>query len=242
MHFPTLLVEAKLVRRYKRFFADMELDDGSVVTAHCANPGSMLGLNQPGLQCFLSRADNPTRKLRWSWELIQDGNAMIGINTSLPNRLAAEALAQGKLQQFTHYQTVQREVRTGPHTRLDFKLSSSDLPDCYIEVKNVHLKRDKASPGFAEFPDSVTDRGAKHLRELSMIKTTGARAVLLFIVQRTDCSTMRLATDIDPVYATAMTEAIRAGVEVLCYDCDITPQDITIRQQIAFDPSPGLET
>ncbi|MCZ6446788.1 MAG: DNA/RNA nuclease SfsA [Alphaproteobacteria bacterium] len=217
MKFPTPLLQGRLIRRYKRFLSDIELDSGECVTAHVANPGAMTGLAEPGMEVWLSRSDNPKRKLAFSWELVRVGRHLVGVNASLPNRLVEEALGLGTVKELAEYGSLRREVRHGRNSRIDFLLREQDLPDCWLEVKNVHLKRGT----LAEFPDSVTDRGTKHLLELSDAVANGSRAVMLYVVQRMDCKTFSIAQDIDPVYGAALTEAKRKGVETLCYVCKI---------------------
>ncbi len=217
MKFPTPLLQGRLIRRYKRFLSDIELDCGERVTAHVANPGAMTGLAEPGMEVWLSRSDNPKRKLAFSWELVRVGRHLVGVNASLPNRLVEEALGLGTLKELAEYGSLRREVRHGRNSRIDFLLREKDLPDCWLEVKNVHLKRGT----LAEFPDSVTARGTKHLLELSDAVANGSRAVMLYVVQRMDCKTFSIAADIDPVYGAALTEAKRKGVETLCYVCKI---------------------
>ena len=217
MKFPTPLLKGRLIRRYKRFLSDIELESGERVTAHVANPGAMTGLAEPGMEVWLSRSDNPKRKLAFSWELVRVGRHLVGVNASLPNRLVEEALGLGTVKELAEYRSLRREVRHGRNSRIDFLLREKDLPDCWLEVKNVHLKRGT----LAEFPDSVTARGTKHLLELSDAVANGSRAVMLYVVQRMDCKTFSIAQDIDPVYGAALTEAKRKGVETLCYVCKI---------------------
>lgn len=226
MQFPDPLVRATLIRRYKRFLADMCLPDGREVTVHCANPGSMLGLDQPGLTCWLSPSRTPARKLAWSWELLElPSGALVGINTAHPNQLIFEAVSAGQLAPLRGYSVLRREVKYGMNSRIDLLLESPDRPPCYVEVKNVHLSR---QPGLAEFPDCVTARGAKHLVELGDMVRKGARAVMVFLVQRDDCTSFSLADDLDPGYAKAFATARQAGVEVLCYGCELSPTAIGV--------------
>ncbi|MSO65688.1 MAG: DNA/RNA nuclease SfsA [Alphaproteobacteria bacterium] len=234
MQFPRPLIAGTLVRRYQRFFADVRLADGSLVTAHCPNTGSMLGVAEPGWRVWLSPAENPKRKLRHTWELIEDPTAgpdcLVGINPLHPNRLAEEAIAAGAIAELAGYPVRRREVKYGTGSRVDLLLEDPARAACYVEVKNVHLRR---QPGLAEFPDAVTERGAKHLAELAKIVAGGGRAVMLYIVQRPDCSRFAVAADIDPAYALALHRAVAAGVEVLCYGCAMSPQAIVVNRSLA---------
>lgn len=232
MNFPSPLVSGHLVKRYKRFLADVVLDDGSEVTAHCANPGSMLGLKEPGSRVWLSMSDNPKRKLKYSWEIIEADGALVGINTAHPNKLVEEAIVDGRINALARYDTLKREVKYGKNSRIDLLLECSKAPNIYVEVKNVHLMRKK---GLAEFPDSVTARGAKHLVELSDMVAEGHRAAMVFLVQRPDCDKLDLARDIDPTYADAFGDAYEAGVEVYAIGCDIKLEGIYATQDIAID-------
>ena len=224
MKFASPLVKGRLIRRYKRFLADVEMTPGETLTAHVANPGAMTGLADPGLEIWLSRSDNPKRKLAWSWELARIGRHLVGINAGFANRIAEEALAVGKVPELSGYADVRREVRYGTNSRVDFLLSGPARKDTYVEVKNVHLKRGRR----AEFPDSVTARGTKHLGELARMVKAGHRAVMLYVVQRADCDDFSIAADIDPAYAAALAEARKAGVEVLCHVCRVRRDGITL--------------
>lgn len=232
MRFSRPLVAARLIRRYKRFLADVELADGAEVTAHCANPGSLIGLAVPGAETWLSHATNPERKLRYTVELLGAAGGLVGVNTSLPNRLAAEAVAAGRIPELAGYAESRREVRYGENSRIDLLLENADRPPCYVEIKSVTLKRDNALPGTAEFPDAVTARGAKHLRELAAVAVAGDRAVMLFVAQRGDCERLAIAEDIDPVYAESLRAAVDAGVETLCYACNVSPQAIELARPL----------
>lgn len=231
MLFPDPLVPGRLIRRYKRFLADVALARGAEVTAHCANPGSMLGLHEPGSQVWLSPARNPARKLRWSWELIEADGALVGINTGHPNGLAADAIADGTVSELAGYADVRREVKYGKNSRIDILLSETAKPDCYVEVKNVHLRR---QAGLAEFPDSVTARGAKHLAELSDMVASGHRAVMFYLVQRDDCDRFAIAADIDPNYNIALQAALAAGVEAICYACRVETTGIEVSRPLTL--------
>ena len=226
MRFQTPLVPARLIRRYKRFLADCVLEDGREITAHCANPGSMMGLAEPGTRIWLEPNDDPKKKLKFGWRLVDHENGhFTGVDTSLPNRMLRAALEAGEVAGLDGYETVRPEVKYGNASRIDFLLQAAGRPDAYVEVKSVTLSR---QPGLAEFPDSRTARGAKHLGELSSMVSRGHRAVMLYLVQRTDCDAFTLAGDIDPAYAAAYAEARAAGVETLCFDCRITPEGVTL--------------
>jgi sugar fermentation stimulation protein A len=229
MRFPSPLVEGRLVRRYKRFLADVALLSGETVTVHCANPGSMIGLAEPGMRVFLSRAANPKRKLPWSWELVDADGALVGINTAYPNRIVEEAIAADAIPDLTGYDLLRREVAYGRNSRIDFLLSGAGRADAYVEVKNVHLSRTK---GLAEFPDSVTARGTKHLAELSDMVAAGHRAAMLYLVHRRDPERFTLARDIDPAYAAAFDRALAAGVEMLAYRCNVTVDEVAVAEKV----------
>jgi sugar fermentation stimulation protein A len=233
MRFPTPLTRGRLIKRYKRFLADVALDTGEMVTATCPNTGSMLGLTAPGSVVWLSRSDSPTRKYPHTWEMIEadlgDGPALVGINTNHPNRLVAEAIEARRIKTLAGYQSLRREVKYGEASRIDILLEDPGKGLCYVEIKNVHLMR---KPGLAEFPDSVTARGAKHLRELSGMVAQGHRAVMLYLVQRTDAKRFSLAHDLDPAYAAAFAEAADAGVEAMAYACRLSPDEIALDKAI----------
>lgn len=224
MHFSAPLVRGHLIRRYKRFMADVELAGGEIVTAHVANTGAMLGTCDPGLEVWLSPAATPERKLKWSWEFCRVEGFLVGVNTTHPNLVAAEAVAAGLIPELTGYDSLRREVKYGANSRIDLLLEAAGRPKCYVEVKNVHLKRGD----WAEFPDAVTIRGAKHLAELRNVVAEGGRAVMLYLVQREDCRGFRPAQDIDPVYAEGLATAMRDGVEAICYTCRLSLEAITI--------------
>jgi len=229
MRFASPLVEGRLIRRYKRFLADVRLADAETATVHCANPGSMIGLAEPGMRVFLSRSESPTRKLPWSWELVEIAGGLVGINTSHPNRLIGEAIAMNAIPELSGYGNVRREVRYGTNSRIDFLLSDGTRPSAYVEVKNVHLSR---AERLAEFPDSVTARGAKHLAELSAMAASGHRAIMVYLIQRSDTAEFALARDLDPAYADAFDRARQAGVETIAYDCRLSLEEIAVGRRV----------
>lgn len=234
MRFAAPLLRGTLVRRYKRFLADVVLEGGEAVTAHCPNSGSMLSVDAPGAEVWLSRAPDPRRKLAYTWELIRPGvGSLVGINTARPNALAAEAIATGAIAELAGYESVRREVRLGANARIDLLLEARDRPKCFVEVKNVTLKR-PSRPGLVEFPDCVTARGVKHLVELAAAAASGHRAAMLFIAQRDDADRFAIAHDIDPGYAAALAAASAAGVEVLCYRCAVDLDQIRVSDRLAF--------
>ena len=252
MRFPSPLARGVLVQRYKRFFADVALDDGTEITAHCPNPGAMLGLNTPGLRAWVSASSDPKRKLSWTLELVEADGGLVGINTLHPNRLVAEALAADAIPEVAGYSSHRREVRYGQNSRVDFLLEAPDRARCWLEiknspsllqrelrpdhrvwleVKNCHLMR---SAGLAEFPDCVAARSLKHLRELEAMVAQGDRAVVLFVVQRTDCDAFSACHDLDPAFARGLNEAADAGVEVLVYACDVATTGVKITRQVQW--------
>ena len=235
MRFAAPLIPAILIKRYKRFLADVMLASGETVTAHCANPGSMLGLMAPGARVWLSKSANPKRKLGYSWELVEvdfgGGSELVGINTSNPNALAAEALAARHIPELDGYGSIRREVKYGKNSRVDFLLETPGRPPCYVEIKNVHMMRQQ---GLAEFPDAVTKRGAKHLVELAAMAAQGARAVMLFLVQIGSAERFALARDIDAAYAAEFARARAGGIEAIAHRCRLTHDGIEIAAPIAI--------
>lgn len=232
MIFDPPLLPGRLIRRYKRFLADIELDTGSIIIAHCANPGSMLGLADPGSRVWVSDSQNPKRKLRYSWELVETADgALVGIHTSRANALVEEGLHAGALKELQGFQTLRREVRYGGNSRIDFLLEQPDTAPIYLEVKSVTLSR---TPGLAEFPDSKTARGTKHLHELAAMAAQGARAVMVFLAQRADCHRFAIAADIDPIYEGVFNKVRQAGVEAYCYHCTINTIDIRLEAALPF--------
>ena len=233
MKFTSPLVPGTLKKRYKRFLCDIALDNGAEITATCPNTGSMLGLTKPGSRVWLSESDSKTRKYPHTWELIEDdlgnGPTLVGINANRPNAIVAEAIAAGLIAPLAGFAALRREVKYGVNSRIDILLEGGDGQNCYVEIKNVHLMR---TAGFAEFPDSKTERGVKHLGELSNMVREGHRAVMLYLVQRSDATRFDIARDIDPAYAAAFAEAQENGVEMLAYGCQITPEAISLADPI----------
>jgi sugar fermentation stimulation protein A len=227
MKFDRPLMRATLIRRYKRFLADVTLQDGREVTAHVANPGSMMGMADAGMTVWVEPNDDPKRKLNYSWKIAQVGGALIGVDTGAANKVVKEVLQSGALD--FGYTDFKPEVKYGEGSRVDFLLTDADKPDLYLEVKSVTLLRDV---GLAEFPDSKTARGAKHMNELAQMVAEGKAATLLFLVMRDDAERVDVARDIDLNYGTAFDAARAAGVDVLCYDCDIGVEGIMLGKQL----------
>lgn len=228
--YPTPLIEGRLLRRYKRFLADVEFPGGRVEVVHCPNPGAMLGLDTSGARAYVSVSGSLTRKLPMTLEIVEADGGLVGINTNLPNTLFAAAIAARTVPELVGYAVMRREVRYGEASRIDILLEDDARPPAYVEIKNVHLMR---QPGLAEFPDSVTARGAKHLAELARVVAEGGRGVLAFVVQRSDCDRVAVAADLDPAYAKAFAAARQSGVEVIAYACRITPEGIGIERPLA---------
>jgi len=232
MRFEKPLVPGRLLRRYKRFLADVRLESGEEVTAHCANPGAMLGLLAHNARVALSRSDNPARKLAYSWELVEAdfgrGPEFVGVSTALPNSLVGDALRGGFFHEFEGWPNVRREVKYGAASRVDFLLEGPGKPPLDVEVKNVHLMRE---PGLAEFPDCATARGAKHMGELAAMAHKGARACVVFLVQM-NADRFTIAADLDPTYARAFLAAQAAGVEAIAIACDVSPEGVRPARRI----------
>ena len=229
MRFATPLIPAMLARRYKRFLADVMFDSGEMTTVHVSNPGAMTGLDRPYSRVWLSDSENPLRTLRYTWELIEvdlgSGPELVGVNTIQPNLLVAEALQAGLIPELRDYSSTRREVKYGSNSRADFVLEDGKRPSCYLEVKNVHLMRQRR---LAEFPDSVTARGAKHLDDLAAMVESGARSVLLFVIQIPSADRFAVARDLDPDYAAAFDRAREKGVEMLAWRCNVSAEGIEI--------------
>lgn len=238
MKFARKLVEGRLIRRYKRFLADIQLP-GEVITAACPNTGSLSGCAEAGSRVWLSESESLTRKYRHTWEIVEVGRVMIGINTSLPNALVAEAIGAGTIAELAGYASLRREVAFGEErSRVDLLLEDPGRQPCYVEVKNVTaaapglMLAGAGSGGVALFPDCVSDRGSKHLRELMRLKAAGLRPVQLYCVQRGDVNEVRPADGIDPLYGRTLRDALAAGVEVLAYRARVTSKEIRLEERI----------
>ncbi len=236
MRFTSPLIRGRLVQRYKRFLADVRLDSGEAITAACPNTGAMLGLTAPGSVVWLSRSEAEHRKYPHTWEMVEaeigGGPTLVGINPMQPNRLVAEAVAADAIKQLSGYATLRREVKYGVASRIDLLLEDERRGRCYVEVKNVHLLR---AAGRAEFPDCVTTRGAKHLRELASMAVEGHRAVMVYLIQRADAERFSIAGDLDPGYAAAFGLAMEAGVEALAYRCRLGTEEIVVDKQVRIE-------
>ena len=222
------LIPGTLIKRYKRFLADVKLKDGTVVTAHCPNTGSMQGCSEPGRPVYLSLHDNPKRKLKYTWELIKMPTSLVGTNTLVPNRLVFESVKAGLVPELTGYAAVDREVKINDRTRLDLMLTGADGQRCYGEIKNCTLVND----GVASFPDAVTARGLKHLRELEELVGSGHRCVMFYFIQRMDATVFKPADRIDPEYGKGLRQAVRGGVEILAYDVSIDLKGIKLHRRV----------
>jgi sugar fermentation stimulation protein A len=228
---PIKFISGRLIKRYKRFFADVKLDSGEVVTAHCPNTGSMMGLLTEGNIVYLSETDNEKRKLKYTLEIIKVQDAYVGVNTHKANRIVEEGIVEKKISTLGKKYDFRREVKYGKNSRIDFLITNKKGEEIYLEVKNVTLSKRK---GIAEFPDSVTERGSKHLLELIDVVKNKGRAIMLFLVQRDDCKKFRIAEEIDTTYKKNIMNAKQAGVEILCYNCSFVRNNIELDKKIKF--------
>ena len=229
MHFTTPLIHGTLIKRYKRFLADVQLADGKIITAHCPNTGTMLSCSAPGSAVCLSISDNPKRKYPHTLEMVQDNDTWVGVNTSLTNKLVAEAITEGRIPEFANADNVKAEVKTSSKSRLDLLISQHDQLT-YVEIKNCSLAVD----GCAMFPDAVTARGTKHLNELVRLKKEGFDSCIFFLVQRMDADKFRPAAQIDPVYGQTIIQALAAGVQVLVYQAKVSPTGIEVVRSLPY--------
>lgn len=237
MIFDPPLLRGRLIARYKRFLFDAELDTGEIITGNCPNTGSMMGLTTPGSTVYVSLHDKPGRKYVRQLEIVEADGTLVGVNTGMPNKIAEEAIAAGLVPSLSGYHSLARERKYGRNSRIDILLSGGGRPDAYVEVKNVHFRR---TEGLAEFPDTRTVRGAKHLEELGDMAEAGYRAVMLYVVQRSDCSLLRLCRDLDFTYAAAFERAIARGVEAYALSCRVSPAQIEAERLIPVD-EPGIQ-
>ncbi len=219
-----------LVKRYKRFMADVRLQTGETVTAHCPNSGRMTSCCEPGRKVYLSYHNNPRRKLKYTWELIEMPSSLVGVNTLIPNRLAAHSIETGQVESLRGYDSIKKEVKVGNHTRLDLVLQKDACDRCYVEIKNCTL----VVNGIAQFPDAVTVRGLKHLETLRQLVSDGYRSVIFYLIQRTDATLFKPADSIDPAYGKALRLAAAGGVKILVYDVHINLQTITLNHEIPY--------
>ncbi len=229
MNFEKILISGEFIKRYKRFLVDVKINN-KIVTAHCPNTGSMLGLLKKGNKVWLSKSDNPERKLKYTLQIIEDKKSKVGINTHLANKIVLNALNDKLIPNFIELKSIKKEVKFGDNTRFDF-LVLNDFRKTFIEVKNVTLSRKK---GVAEFPDAVTSRGHKHIRELLKAKKQGYEVYLLYLIQRNDCNQFKIAKDIDKKYDELLTKAVKKNLNILCYDCKFSSKGIKLNSKINF--------
>jgi sugar fermentation stimulation protein A len=222
------LTPGVLLKRYKRFLADVKLETGEIVTAHCPNTGSMKGCSEPGRTVYLSSHNNPKRKYRYTWELIAMPTSLVGVNTLIPNRLVYKSIDQKWIPELSRYNRIQREVKIGEHSRIDLMLTDGDAKRCYIEIKNCTL----VNEAIAQFPDAVTSRGLKHIIELENLVKAGHRCMMFYFIQRMDAQVFRPADHIDPEYGRRLRQAVEKGIEVLAYDVRINLQGIELNKKI----------
>ena len=229
MNFKNKLISGELIKRYKRFFVDVKIDN-KTVTAHCPNTGSMMGLLEKGNKVWLSKTDNPKRKLKYTLQVIESNGSKVGVNTHITNKIALDAIYKSKIQNFKNYDFIKQEIKFGNNTRFDLLLTKKNKK-IFIEVKNVTLSRLK---GIAEFPDAITSRGQKHIQELLNANKQGYNIYLLFVIQRDDCNKLKIAKDIDPKYCELLTKAVKKNLNILCYDCKFSTKGIKLNRKVKF--------
>ena len=230
MEFKEKLLQGTLVKRYKRFFVDIKIGN-KIITAHCPNSGSMMGLLNKGNKVWFSTSDNPKRKLKYTLEIIEIEKKLVGINTLLANKIVLEALKNKKIKSLVGFSKISTEVYFSKKTRFDF-LISNNKEKCFLEIKNVTLSREEK---IAEFPDAITSRGTKHLKELVVAKRKGFKSYLLYLIQREDCNLFKIANDVDKKYKFAFDEALKSDVKILCYDCKLSTKEIKLNNQINYE-------
>jgi len=229
MNFEDKLISGQFVKRYKRFFVDVKID-GKIITAHCPNTGSMYGLLKKNNKVWLTKSNNPNRKLKYTLQIIQDKKTKVGVNTHLTNKIVLEALQNNLIKEFDKTIEIKPETKFGNNTRFDFLVTENNLKS-FIEVKNVTLSRKK---GVAEFPDAITSRGLKHIRELIKANKKGYKIYILYLIQRNDCKSFKIADDIDPEYSDSLSKAVKKNLNVLCFDCKFSPKGIILNQKVKF--------
>ncbi len=229
MIFNKKLISGEFVKRYKRFFVDVKINN-KIITAHCPNTGSMMGLLSANNKVWLSKSENPERKLKYTLQIIENKKSMVGVNTHLTNKIVLEALEENSIKELKNLDNIKSEVKFGKNTRFDFLISKNNKK-IFVEVKNVTLSRKK---GVAEFPDAVTARGLKHINELINAGKRGFKTYLLFLIQRNDCNQFKIAQDIDPDYYKLLTEAAKKKLNIICYDCKFSPKGIKLNKNIKF--------
>jgi sugar fermentation stimulation protein A len=229
MNFENKLISGQFVKRYKRFFVDVKID-GKIITAHCPNTGSMYGLLKKGNKVWLTKSNNPNRKLKYTLQIIEDKKTKVGVNTHLANKIVLEALQNNLIKEFDKKIEIKPETKFGIKTRFDFLVTKNNLK-LFIEVKNVTLSRKK---GIAEFPDAVTSRGLKHIKELIKANEKGYKIYILYLIQRNDCKSFKIAEDIDPEYYVSLSKAVKKNLNVLCFDCKFSPKGIKLNQKVKF--------
>ena len=229
MNFENKLISGQFIKRYKRFFVDVKID-GKIITAHCPNTGSMYGLLKKNNKVWLTKSNNPNRKLKYTLQIIQDKKSKVGINTHLTNKIVLEALQNNLIKEFDKKTEIKPETKFGTNTRFDFLISKKKFK-AFIEVKNVTLSREK---GIAEFPDAVTSRGLKHIKELIKAKNKGYKIYILYLIQRNDCEYFKIAEDIDPEYSDSLSKAVKKKLNILCFDCKFSSKGIKLNQKVKF--------
>ena len=229
MNFENKLTSGVFIKRYKRFFVDVQIEN-KVITAHCPNTGSMKGLLKEGNKVWLSKSNNPDRKLKYTLQIIEDNNSKVGVNTHLTNKIVLDALNNNLIKEFDKNITIKPEVKFGDNTRFDFLITKKNYK-AFVEVKNVTLAR---KPKIAEFPDSITSRGAKHIEELIKASKKGYKVYIAFIIQREDCNQFAIASDIDPEYSKLLSKAVKKKLNILCYDCKFSTKGIKLNNQISY--------
>ena len=229
MNFENKLISGQFVKRYKRFFVDVKID-GKIITAHCPNTGSMYGLLKKNNKVWLTKSNNPNRKLKYTLQIIQDKKTKVGVNTHLTNKIVLEALQNNLIKEFDKTIEIKPETKFGNNTRFDFLVTKNNLKS-FIEVKNVTLSRKK---GIAEFPDAITSRGLKHIKELIKANEKGYKIYILYLIQRNDCKSFKIANDIDPEYSDSLSKAVKKNLNVLCFDCKFSPKGIKLNQKVNF--------